>query len=204
VAEVDGGGGEPGLEDGDGAVAGHSGSGEDGQLCSFAGLVGLGAGDGEDQAVWVFGDLVDGEGGELGAAEGGDEADEEQDPLPEADQVRLGRPLGGLPGVGGRAAVDDVPQLGGMSGAAWSGGAPWVRRMPFPHGDDPGGGGGVGEVVHAVCEADPRQAAAHGADLGAAAGQERQVAADALGGRRHLGVAPWLVDQAHHSVQSDW
>jgi hypothetical protein len=37
--------------------------GEDGEFGSFAGLDGLGAGDGEDQAVGLFGDLGDGEGG---------------------------------------------------------------------------------------------------------------------------------------------
>jgi len=67
----------------------------------FAGLVGLGAANGEDEAVGVLGDLVDGEGGQLGAAEGGDEADEEQGPVPETGQVRLGWPLGRLPGPGG-------------------------------------------------------------------------------------------------------
>jgi len=87
-------GGEPSLEGRDGATGDHPGPGEDGQLGLFAGLVGLGAADGQDEAVGVLGDLIDGEGGELGAAEGGDEPDEEQGPVPEAGQVRFRWPRG--------------------------------------------------------------------------------------------------------------
>lgn len=72
---------EPRLEGGDGAAGGHAGPGEDDELGLSAGLVGLGAGNRDDQAVGMLGDLVHGESGELGAAEGGDEADEEQGPV---------------------------------------------------------------------------------------------------------------------------
>ena len=81
----------------------------------FAGLVGLGAADGQDEAVGVLGDLVDGEGSELGAAKGGNEADEEQGPVPEAGQVRFRWPLGRIPGLEGGARSMTSHSSGGMS-----------------------------------------------------------------------------------------
>ena len=65
-----------------------------------------------DEAVGVVGDVGDGEGGEFAAAQGGDEPDEQQGPVPGTGQVGFGRPAAGAPGFGGGAGVQDVEQLG--------------------------------------------------------------------------------------------
>jgi len=77
----DGGEVEPVLQSTDGAARGVAGAGENGELLDLAGLVGLRSADGDDEAVGVLGDAVGVQCGELAAAQGGDEADEEQDPV---------------------------------------------------------------------------------------------------------------------------
>ncbi len=87
----------------DRAVAGHASPGQDRQLSPLARVLDLGPGDGQHEAVGVLGDLVDGERGQLGAAEGGHEAGQEQGPVPQAGQVVLGLARGRLPDPGPRA-----------------------------------------------------------------------------------------------------
>ncbi len=55
----------------------------------------------------------------------------QQGAVAEAGEVGFGRPALGLPLLTYGAGGEDVEQLeGGMSAAACTGGAPWVRRMP--------------------------------------------------------------------------
>lgn len=73
---MDAGGSLPAFQVGDGAEA-FAGGEQDDELVGVAGLVGLGAGEAGDEAVAVLLELVDGEGRELAAAEGAEEADRE-------------------------------------------------------------------------------------------------------------------------------
>lgn len=58
------------------------------------------------------GDLADGEGGELAAAQSGDEPDEQQGLGARPREVRLKLAAAVAPSLGGRAGVEDVEQVG--------------------------------------------------------------------------------------------
>lgn len=127
----DAGGSQPVGEGGDGAPGRVAGAGEHDEVDLLASLVGLGPGEGQHQAVGVLGDLVDGQRGQFAAAQRGDKPDQQQSSFPNTAQVGLGRPEpASRPGLGGRAGVHGVEEVGGISGAARWGRAPWVRLMP--------------------------------------------------------------------------
>jgi hypothetical protein len=113
----------------------------------------------------------------------------DQRPVPQPGQMGLRQPILGLPGLGGGAGVENVPQLRrhqrpGLLGSTGVGAA-----NAFPDGDDPGVLDRVGQIAEPVGEPDRRQPAAHGADLGAMPGQRGQVAGDRGRCRRKRPVA---------------
>jgi hypothetical protein len=134
-------------------------------------LVGLGAGQGQHGSVGMFGELVEGERGELAAAQRGEE--------PHRSRTRSRRPA--RSGCAGRvfqvlvagAGTEDIEQLGASAGCL-VGGAPDA----LPHRDYPCPGGRNGQVAQLVSEPDRRQPPAHRADLGSGAGQLGEVPAD--------------------------
>ena len=120
--------------------------------------------------------------GDLGAAECGDEPDEDHRAVAGAGQVGFGWAAGGLPGALGGEGGQDVPQLGWHQRAGLVGVGGVLSADALPDADDEGVGGGVGVVLQFVDELDRRQSAAHGADLRAVPGEQGEVAGDGAGG----------------------
>ena len=82
--------------------------------------------------TWPLGcssEVGDVEADELAAATGCDEPDQNERLVREPGKARLRRAALGLPGLGGGAGVEDVPQLGRHQRPGLLGRLVWVRRM---------------------------------------------------------------------------